>query len=308
MTRNGTEDTIKRVRAASSAGGKAVTAEPATKGKVVNRPFAKEKGSSRPGAGQGQKLTLRKPPIGPGSKVSHIAKHFERITRDQERANRRYAVIRGRRARPVASSRARVEILDSVRDAIRDESESSDSSSEADDEGEGDDDGTKVADVISESPSESPNKDDSSQSAAASSPEMKESLPTEVNGAPAESSIAVLKDAAPTLDISASVPPSPLLSAANASRVTAPSTPPASDLEYSATGTERNSILRQAISSFWPAPLSQHPRHRMDLESDDPLVDPEHIFRDASMVVRTDEPTSIIALVLKCDQLFLRDD
>lgn len=30
-----------------------------------------------------------------------------------------------------------------------------------------------------------------------------------------------------------------------------------------------------------------------------PIVDPEHIFRDHSMVVRTDEPTSIIALTLK---------
>jgi 1-phosphatidylinositol-3-phosphate 5-kinase len=32
---------------------------------------------------------------------------------------------------------------------------------------------------------------------------------------------------------------------------------------------------------------------------DDLIGDPEHIFRDSSMVVRTDEPTSIIALALK---------
>jgi hypothetical protein len=74
--------------------------------------------------------------------VSNIAKHFERISRDNERATRRYAVIRGgRKPRPVASARAKVEILDSVRDAVKDEeSESSSESSEADDEGEGDDD------------------------------------------------------------------------------------------------------------------------------------------------------------------------
>ena len=61
------------------------------------------------------------------------------MNRDSERANRRFAVIRGKRARPVASARAKVAVLESIKDAIKDESESSDSS-EADDEGGGEDD------------------------------------------------------------------------------------------------------------------------------------------------------------------------
>ena len=73
-----------------------------------------------------------------GNKVSNIAKHFERINKDTDKANRRYAVIRGRKARPVTTARAKAEILDSIKDAIKDESESSDSS-EADDEGDDED-------------------------------------------------------------------------------------------------------------------------------------------------------------------------
>ncbi|KAJ2923607.1 hypothetical protein H1R20_g13485, partial [Candolleomyces eurysporus] len=79
-------------------------------------------------------------PTTPGNKVSNIAKHFERLGRDADRAKSKYTVLRlgGKRARPVASARAKVEVLDSIKDAIRDEDESESSdSSEADDEGDG---------------------------------------------------------------------------------------------------------------------------------------------------------------------------
>ncbi|KAF7307270.1 1-phosphatidylinositol-3-phosphate 5-kinase [Mycena indigotica] len=94
----------------------------------------RDKTPSRPATGPGAKSTFRKP-TGQGNKVSNIAKHFERLGRDAERSKTRYAIIRGRRARPVASARAKVEVLDSVKDAIKDESDTSESSSEADDEG-----------------------------------------------------------------------------------------------------------------------------------------------------------------------------
>jgi 1-phosphatidylinositol-3-phosphate 5-kinase len=67
------------------------------------------------------------------------------------------------------------------------------------------------------------------------------------------------------------------------------------ELEHGPTGTERVSILK-AISGLW---LQQQSRNREALDAEDPMNDPEHIFRDSSMVVRTDEPTSIIALALK---------
>jgi 1-phosphatidylinositol-3-phosphate 5-kinase len=67
------------------------------------------------------------------TKVSTLAKHFDRISRDAERdRQRRIASARGRRARPVALTRAKVSVYDNVNDAFRDDDE--DESDGADDE------------------------------------------------------------------------------------------------------------------------------------------------------------------------------
>jgi 1-phosphatidylinositol-3-phosphate 5-kinase len=246
----------------------------------------------------------RQPP--PGSKVSHIAKHFERISRDNDRATRRYAVIRGgRKPRPVASARAKFEILDSVKDAVKDEeSESSSESSEADDEGEGDD----------EAPVSPPKKNDSMNSAT-SKPETGPEVtpvtesPAEIETREAPSSsrvvpkvvgIPVTTPLRPVNEAAESVPPStstsPTVFTSPLPSATRPHTSyVATDAE--SVVSERNSIFR-ALTGFWPGHAPQS-RFRSHSEAEDPMADPEHIFRDASMVVRTDEPTSIIALALK---------
>jgi UDP-glucose 4-epimerase len=61
------------------------------------------------------------------------------------------------------------------------------------------------------------------------------------------------------------------------------------------TSTECMSILK-AISGVR---LQQQSRNREALDAEDLMNDPEHIFRVFSMVVRTSELTSIIALALK---------
>jgi 1-phosphatidylinositol-3-phosphate 5-kinase len=259
-----------------------------------SRNLGKDKSQLRSVSGtMGKSVTTRRGVVPPGNRVTNIAKHFERINKDNERANRRYAVIRGRRARPVASSRAKVEVLDSVKDAIQDESESSDSSSEADDEG-GDD-------------------EDTHKSSAKVSPEVSGTLPVhEAGGEP--------KDATPTQFSELNAPPSSadsagvssesLLESRRGTLTSAPSSPylsytadtkaptptPPYDLDLGPPGQERNSLFR-ALSGFWPQNIPH--RNRADDEADDPRYDPEHIFRDSSMVVRTDEPTSIIALALR---------
>lgn len=232
----------------------------------------------------------------PGSKVSNIAKHFERMNRENERNTRRYAVInRGRRARPVASARAKVEILDSVKDAVRDESDSSDSSSEADDEGEGDDESPEAESKASNSFDSLPPQVDS---------ETQSLLPTE---SPLEMEMSI-----PELDVHAeasperkpsfllpveesqeppSTPASPIMPSTPVHPVR-PLSPPVGD-----TANERISILK-TLTGFWPQPVPQS-RFRSESDAEDFVADPEHIFRDSSMVVRTDEPTSIIALALK---------
>ncbi len=229
----------------------------------------------------------------PGNRVSNIAKHFERINKDNERANRRYAVIRGRRARPVASSRAKVEVLDSVKDAIQDESESSDSSSEADDEGGDDEDTNKLPDKVSPEasgtlPTHSAGEEPKDPTPVRSS--EPNAAPSSI-GSPGITSESPLSSRRDTLT---SAPPSPyLLSTADTK---APAPTPLYDFDLGPPGQERNSLLR-ALSGFWPQNIPH--RNRADDEADDPRYDPEHIFRDSSMVVRTDEPTSIIALALK---------
>lgn len=263
-----------------------------------SRNLGKDKSQLRTVSGPvGKGATTRRGVAPPGNKVSNIAKHFERINKDNERANRRYAVIRGRRARPVASSRAKVEVLDSVKDAIQDESESSDSSSEADDEG-GDD-------------------EDTHKSSAKVSPEVSGTLP--VRGAGDEA-----KDPTPAQFSELNAPPSSsespgvssesLLASRRETLISAPSSPylssiaypkaplptPPYDLDLGPPGQERNSLFSRALSGFWPQNIPH--RNRVDDETDDPRYDPEHIFRDSSMVVRTDEPTSIIALALNSQQ------
>lgn len=289
----------------SSANNHTVGGKP-PKGKIPARVPPKEKSSFRapsftiPSAG---KSTLRRGTVNQGTKVGNIARHFEKINKETERSNRRYAVIRGKRARPVASARAKVEIFDSIKDAIKDDESESSDSSEADDEGEGDEEGSqdksKSSDLSPESSLDnslaSVSNDGISSGVQSTSKSPAAQLPAkegshdripDVNGdlAPAT------KDH--TREIPAYVPASPLLTAsANQS-----TTPPTSDLDIT-TGAERLSIMK-ALSGLWP----QHfppPRANLDFEADDPMNDPEHIFRDSSMVVRTDEPTSIIALALK---------
>jgi 1-phosphatidylinositol-3-phosphate 5-kinase len=91
-----------------------------------------------------------------------------------------------------------------------------------------------------------------------------------------------------------SVPSSPSFLSTVGPKAPIPS--PLYDLDLGTSGQERNSLLK-ALSGFWPQNLPH--RIRFDDETDDPIRDPEHIFRDSAMVVRTDEPTSIIALALK---------
>lgn len=255
----------------------------------------KDKTPARPSSMVNPKSTFRRASTN-GAKVANIAKHFERMNRETERANRRFAVIRGKRPRPVASARAKVEVLESIKDAIKDEESESSDSSEADDEGGGEDDDNleqqspnKSAQKIPETPppvpdvalhpvEEQPTSTSTEQSAL--SEPAAESLSPDHITPPQE------------IEIPPSVMNSPMLSPMG-NGIT-PMTPPPTDLDIEPAG--RPSILK-ALSGLWPQQAL--PRNPFEMEVDDPMADPEHIFRDSSMVVRTDEPTSIIALALK---------
>jgi 1-phosphatidylinositol-3-phosphate 5-kinase len=186
----------------------------------------------------------------------------------------------------VASARAKVEILESIKDAINDESESSDSS-EADHEGDGSDKARQIADKTPPEPV---------QETTHPEPECVVPLPSPLLTPPP---IVTPPEETPTPQITSDSPPEPAVTYPSpvlpvAKRENASPLPPEMELEHGPTSTEPVSILK-AISGLW---LPQS-RNREALDAEDPMSDPEHIFRDSSMVVRTDEPTSIIALALK---------
>ena len=67
------------------------------------------------------------------SRVTSIARHFDRLSAEADRQRaKRNAASRGKRARPVVATKAKVQVFNNVRDAFRDESDSA--SSEADNE------------------------------------------------------------------------------------------------------------------------------------------------------------------------------
>jgi 1-phosphatidylinositol-3-phosphate 5-kinase len=76
-----------------------------------------------------------------GSRVSSIARHFDRLSREAERdRQKRISMAKGKRARPVGVTKAKVEVFDNLRDAFKDEfdTDSSEADNEEDDEGDGD--------------------------------------------------------------------------------------------------------------------------------------------------------------------------
>lgn len=267
----------------------------AGKSRIVSRNPQKERAQvHRTPSTSGSRVLLRRPSaVAPGSKVSNIARHFERISRDNDKTNRRYAVIRGRRARPVASARATVEVFDSVREAIRDESDESASSSEADDEDEGDDDKLAASEVKS-APVQLEDASPPQTTSAASDSNTLHPVPV-IELSFSDNSTSPIAMAAPAIVPPISLPSSPVLTSQMPQ--TPCETPPHSDLEAGPSTTERHSTILKALTGLWPHHAGV--RSQLDFEGDDPMADPEHIFRESSMVVRTDEPTSIIALALK---------
>ncbi|KNZ80572.1 1-phosphatidylinositol-3-phosphate 5-kinase FAB1 [Termitomyces sp. J132] len=250
----------------------------------------KEKVPIRTTSNSVPRSNLRRPTAGPGSKVSNMTKHFERLGRDAERSKSKYSIIRGKRARPVASARAKVEVLDSVKDAIRDdESESPDSSSEADDE----DEGPEEEKVVPELVQSFPESDVISPEAPAKTTPPAVTVSKLPDDAIAEGQVQDVSVPVPPVPMS--VPSSPFLRPVEPAAKDVSSTPPTSDVEFGV-GPERPSLLK-TLSGFWQQPSISRQSWDSDL-----IDDPEHIFRESSMVVRTDEPTSCIALALNSPQ------
>ncbi|KAJ9122292.1 hypothetical protein QFC22_001713 [Naganishia vaughanmartiniae] len=268
----------------------------------------------------------------PGTRVSTIARHFDRLTREAERdRQKRMNQARGRRARPVGMTNAKIQVFNNVRDAFRDESDSA--SSEADDEDDDEneneasgsekeeashrptsstkpipaklngkkaivvaartDDALPLAPIVPEDTmlSTSPGKRTSTEatsSAVQSSLISNSDAPTDVSFKDR------LQITLPPFDTSTpllSVPPTPLLTGIVDSKPATNHVSLVSESEGGSIGHERSSILK-TLSNLWAFRTGEG----TPLEY--PLSVSEHIFADSRIIIREDEPTSIIAFTL----------
>ena len=257
----------------------------------------------------------------PSNRVTSIARHFDRLSRDAERERvKRHAVIRNKRARPVAATKAKVQVYKNVRDAFRDESDSD--SSEADDED--NNSGSDDADSDDESRRASKNARKSPEKSVKPDlpPEPEATPPMSITSVPADSDLSIpisvsgqslasssvsempsgqsytdrLKIDLPTFETSAplpSVPATPQLSVDTADE--SPAAVPSHETQMSeselSSGGERSSILK-TLTGLWAFRAGEIT----------PLVYPlsanDHIFADSRVIIRENEPTSIIAFTL----------
>lgn len=236
--------------------------------------------------------------------VSSLASHFEQLSKDfeKERARERQMLAQTRfRAFPVASSKPIVEIFNTVKDAVEEASQSESSDNEEDDEqvkSFSKNEETKDNDVATERlsrkssglsnvDSRSLNKAvDKDQTNPSETTDVEEALPvtagTELPAKHSEETFDELDDSLKDENVDGSLTRMP-------SNVSQPSIfTPAKEFQQ----TERQSLL-QSLASFW---ADRSATGWQPLEY--PLAPSEHIFVDSDVIVREDEPSSLIAFSL----------
>ncbi|KAL1412846.1 Mitochondrial distribution and morphology protein 12 [Vanrija albida] len=281
--------------------------------------------------GQASPATIRPVPrrvVGAGSRVTSIARHFDKLSREAERdRQKRISAARGKRAGRVGVTKAKVQFFSNVRDAFRDEFDSD--SSGADNE---EDDGDASDASVDSTGRAKPRRKQSSPSARR--PVVLSIVPIDVPEAGPSGSKPQEVPKHPdqnnsALDVSA--PSSFMSESTMESRrpkdrlhielapfdTNAPLPPPTplpqlttTDLDEGGTrkglsalsqmsesemssggGGERSSILK-TLTGLWAFRAGDF----TPLEY--PLSAAEHIFVDSRVIVRENEPTSIIAFTL----------
>lgn len=242
---------------------------------------AKALGLARPTTSSMSKATRRVVSQTSGHRVSTIANHFNKLSKENERERqRKLALFRGKRARPVAVAHPTIEVFDNVKDAAKEDSDDDDgarSSDGADDEdddeheedSEGEDD-PKASRSRSRSRPSSPVRRARDEPSVAST---KESFTYEGSAPPAASIADVLvrptaaeslagddaaAEAAPKSEDVPKVEVSEVDGAAEAEALSVPPSPLLTDgfatmprmSEGESSGNERGSIIK-AISNLW---------------------------------------------------------
>jgi 1-phosphatidylinositol-3-phosphate 5-kinase len=275
--------------------------------------------------------------VTPGNRVTSIARHFDRLSREAERERqKRISMVRNKRARPVAATKVKEQVFDNVRDAFRDEFDTDSSEADNEEDEHGSEDSADSGGMAptnkkrrSRSPSKSPRKSPKVDLAPIDTSEVTLALPVPVavpvsaddpvepsseamsisGSGQSIASTSATSDAKsemsftdrlqidlPTFETSAplpSVPATPVLSAETADEGGMPSISHVSQLSESemSSGGERSSILK-TLTGLWAFRAGDY----TPLEY--PLSAAEHIFADSRVIIRENEPTSIIAFTL----------
>ncbi|WVQ65810.1 uncharacterized protein L199_003988 [Kwoniella botswanensis] len=278
------------------------------------------------------------------SRVTSIARHFDRLSREAERERqKRISMVRGKRARPVGVTKAKVQVFDNLRDAFRDEFDTDSSEADNEEDDMGTDDSAESAGEVDEDgqPKQrrrsSPTKSRSRKNSPVKATKPLEPIPVQPSASPSTESIpeqaetktdeisisasgtslatqSILSDTRsemsftdrlqielPSFETSAPLPSHPVtpqLSIDTADELPkGPQHPTMSQMsqmsesELSSGGVERSSILK-TLTGLWAFRAGDF----TPLEY--PLSASEHLFADSRVIIRENEPTSIIAFTL----------
>lgn len=291
------------------------------KGKTPRKPtLPSAPGQASPGGNLMRGIPRRV--MGAGTRVTSIARHFDKISRDAERDRaKRISLARGKRAGRVGVTKAKVQVFNNVRDAFKDEfdSDSSAADNEEDDMSDVSVDSTGrakprrkasspskprpalLAPLAQVPPTPPPKKgghddDDDEANEPEAGPSKEAEVEAEEDGAASKIASDRLHIELAPFDTSAplpSIPPTPagLITEDEGGKKGLSQLSQMSESEMSSGGGERSSILK-TLTGLWAIRAGDF----TPLEY--PLSAAEHIFVDSRVIVREHEPTSIIAFTL----------
>ncbi|WVR06352.1 hypothetical protein IAU60_003383 [Kwoniella sp. DSM 27419] len=270
--------------------------------------------------------------LGGSSRVTSIARHFDRLSREADRERqKRISMVRGKRARPVGATKAKVQVFDNLRDAFRDESDTDSSEADNEEDEMGSDEDVESGgelDRPGQKGRRTPSPVQTKQTVAVDVPmpplgqampapdarviedDKSAEVPTSTSGA-SLASRSVLSDARselsftdrlqislPSFETSAplpSHPATPQLSTETGDEAPVPLVTQSQISQMSesemSSGGERSSILK-SLTGLWAFRAGDF----TPLEY--PLSASEHLFTDSRVIIRENEPTSIIAFTL----------
>ncbi|CEH18039.1 1-phosphatidylinositol-3-phosphate 5-kinase [Ceraceosorus bombacis] len=254
------------------------------------------------------------PANGPRSRVSTIARHFDKINREAERERerqQRVLAIRARRAQPVAATHARVEVFSNVLEAVQDDDSSDEdevsatgateqgtdanaSGGEAEDEDDSDADRSRLRRASV--------RKDASNGTITQQITAPDLTLTSQSGPPTVCPPSPLEAIAPACAIPVSAPGSHGTNTPLA--LPSPSPDPPASAAMTLGRSWRQSLMadatdeRGATGSLLKTLSSLWGRGRALPLLDYPIASSEHFFADSGVVLREDEPSSLIAFTL----------